>query len=111
MAIIIVVLILLLYIKPILVQTSTKNKGFDKRITSSLVFKNITHGRDGAIFSCRMTNSSKITGLVTAVERSISITVDCECSFKYAITNAQYFQYLTINSSSICLSNIFSIKV
>ena len=48
------------------------------RLTSSLKFVDIRQGRDDATFQCRLVNSSVITGFVTAVERSISVSVDCK---------------------------------
>ncbi|XP_078483961.1 uncharacterized protein LOC100182255 isoform X2 [Ciona intestinalis] len=46
------------------------------RLTSSLRFVNVRRGRDDADFRCRLVNTTRITGFVSALERSVNIVVD-----------------------------------
>nr|XP_002126696.1 hemicentin-1 isoform X2 [Ciona intestinalis] len=46
------------------------------RLTSSLRFVNVRRGRDDADFRCRLVNTTRITGFVSALERTVKIVVD-----------------------------------
>ncbi|CAK8677935.1 unnamed protein product [Clavelina lepadiformis] len=55
------------------------------RLNSTLIFPNVVRDRDDATFECRLVNTSLATGFITAVERSVRISVD------YAPESAKIF--------------------
>nr|CAB3253435.1 hemicentin-1 [Phallusia mammillata] len=54
----------------------TRLSSSQAKITSQLRFVDVRRGRDDATFSCRLTNTSQLTGFVTAVERTNKLSID-----------------------------------
>ena len=53
-------------------------KASKTRLISSLRFVDVVKRRDDAVFECRLINLSLTDNFVTAVERSVRVSVDCE---------------------------------
>ena len=53
-------------------------KSLKNRLLSTLRFIDVVRGRDDAEFQCRLVNRTQVTGFVSAVERSVLVSVDCK---------------------------------